>query len=734
MSRLASPSSEREFDSRRLLSVGRSQFRPVDGSGGAVSRQVASLRSMAHLRSWRSNRWTQLDRSYAPLVARASSGVAYLNCRNCRARIEVRKSGHSFTCTECQARYDAIRCKKCHGAYLTETPIWKRSTCPVCGFVESMRASTDATFDEINGLLNTEASNSRPNTPVNNAPAKKAPAKQTPAKKASAKQTPAKEAPAKQTPGKKSGAVLGNSDIPKLITVAAAVVPGLVALGVCAYQLSLPHVLFGYHYSTGNPYDDGVYLGAALHLVNGVLPYRDFVLLHPPGVPLLMTPVAALGRLIGTRDAMAWARVVTVLVAALNAVLAAIAVRHRGVGAMMIAGTALACFPLAVAADQSLLLEPYLVCFCLIGTIAMFSGGKLASSHRLALAGVAFGFAGACKIWAIFPILVALVVCLPRWKDLRTLVLGAIAGFVVPCLPFFVLAPYAFFHDVFVTQLAHTASGTAGASSSVRLLTLTGFWGISFLHTKTALALCFAIVLVILVSLVYGFSAFSPNTRADWFVLGCAVVTTTVMFLPSSYFDHYAYFPAAFVALLLGSCVSRAIRAFRTLDERFMGHLGYLVVPALVSLVAIAVLVPEQVSYARSYLSVSPEQPGTVVSRLTRPGACVVSNIVSVIVLADRFDPAKEGCPAVVDPFGVWQATFPSHPPPYPGPYPEPFVAKWGQWLNRASDVVLVGAKNGDLIPWSTELTSWFNNTFQSLYSQPGFYVYKHVGRAPPPA
>ena len=73
-----------------------------------------------------------------------------------------------------------------------------------------------------------------------------------------------------------------------------------------------------------------------------------------------------------------------------------------------------------------------------------------------------------------------------------------------------------------------------------------------------------------------------------------------------------------------------------------------------------------------------------------------MSNIVTVTILANRFDPAKEGCPAVVDPFGLWEATFPSHPPPYPGPYPEPFVAMWGQWLNRANDVVLVGAKSGD--------------------------------------
>ena len=576
-----------------------------------------------------------------------------------------------------------------------------------------MRSSADARFDEIDGLLTTEPSTS----PL------KAPAAKGPAKKARAAKGPAK----------KAALAPGDREISRLVTVAAVVVPGLVALGVCVYQLSLPNVLFGYHQSTGNPYDDGVYLGAALHLVNGVLPYRDFVLLHPPGVPLLMAPIAALGHVIGTRGAMAGARLVTVLVTGLNAALAAIAVRHRGFGAMMIAGTALACFPLAVAADQSLLLEPYLVCFCLIGTIAMFSGGKLASSHRLALAGVAFGFAGAVKIWAIFPILVALAVCLPRWKDLRTLVLGTLAGFIVPCLPFFLLAPHAFIHDVFVTQLAHTGSGAVGASSSVRLLTLTGFWGISFLHTKTALALCFAIVLVICVALVYGLSAHSPNTPADWFILGSAVVTTTVMFIPSSYFDHYAYFPAAFVALLIGSCAARAIRALGALDRRFVGRPAYLVVPALVSLVAIAVLVPEQVSYARSYLSYSPEEPGTIVNRLTPPGACVVSNIVTATILANRFDPAKEGCPAVVDPFGVWQATFPSHPPPYPGPYPEPFVATWGQWLNRANDVVLVGAKSGDLIPWSAALTTWFNNNFQPLYSQPGFYVYKHVGHAPPP-
>ena len=31
-------------------------------------------------------------------------------------------------------------------------------------------------------------------------------------------------------------------------------------------------------------YDDGVYFGSAIALLDGRVPYRDFLLLHPPGI------------------------------------------------------------------------------------------------------------------------------------------------------------------------------------------------------------------------------------------------------------------------------------------------------------------------------------------------------------------------------------------------------------------------------------------------------------------
>src|SRR5689334_22729672 len=74
-----------------------------------------------------------------------------------------------------------------------------------------------------------------------------------------------------------------------------ALVPGIVAGLLGAYVLSLPHALSGIHGSAekGN-YDDGIYFGAAIRLIHGWLPYRDFLLPHPPGLTVLLSPIAAL--------------------------------------------------------------------------------------------------------------------------------------------------------------------------------------------------------------------------------------------------------------------------------------------------------------------------------------------------------------------------------------------------------------------------------------------------------
>ena len=52
-----------------------------------------------------------------------------------------------------------------------------------------------------------------------------------------------------------------------LTTIAATwpvLLPALVALVICGYQLTRPHALAGVHGYTGYGYDDGVYLGTVL--------------------------------------------------------------------------------------------------------------------------------------------------------------------------------------------------------------------------------------------------------------------------------------------------------------------------------------------------------------------------------------------------------------------------------------------------------------------------------------
>ena len=82
----------------------------------------------------------------------------------------------------------------------------------------------------------------------------------------------------------------------------------LLAVGLRLYDLSRPGILLGI-----NEYDDGTDFGSAVRLVHGALPYRDFVMVQPPGITLLMLPVALVTKDMGTDIGMAVARVITAL-------------------------------------------------------------------------------------------------------------------------------------------------------------------------------------------------------------------------------------------------------------------------------------------------------------------------------------------------------------------------------------------------------------------------------------
>ena len=89
-----------------------------------------------------------------------------------------------------------------------------------------------------------------------------------------------------------------------------ALVLGLVALGISLWQLTDPGYL--------SLYNSGVYFAASFKFVQGVMPYRDFVFVQPPGLVVLLSPLALLGRALGAPHGFLAARLVTAFVGSAN--------------------------------------------------------------------------------------------------------------------------------------------------------------------------------------------------------------------------------------------------------------------------------------------------------------------------------------------------------------------------------------------------------------------------------
>ncbi len=207
---------------------------------------------------------------------------------------------------------------------------------------------------------------------------------------------------------------------PVTLVIAAAT---LLALGLRLYQLTRPGFLLSV-----TEYDDGPYFGSALRLVNGSLPYRDFLIVQPPGITLLMVPAALLSKVAGTAWAMAAGRILTAFAGAAAVTLAGLLVRHRGIFAVVVVCGISAVYSDSVQAAHTVLVEPWLVLFCLIGAVTVFDGDRLTTSTRRAGLGRrrVRVLAGAIEVWAIIP--VGIVIAVLSLRSVRRLAAFTSAG------------------------------------------------------------------------------------------------------------------------------------------------------------------------------------------------------------------------------------------------------------------------------------------------------------------
>ena len=517
-------------------------------------------------------------------------------------------------------------------------------------------------------------------------------------------------------------------------------------------------------YLTGvTEYDDGVYLGGAIRLLQGDLPYHDWAFVQPPGILVLMIPVALLTKVTTATHAMAAARILTALASTACVPLLGTLVRHRGALVTLVTCGILAVYPDDITTAHTLILEPWMNVLLLTGACLAFRQGRLAGSRRLLWAGAAIGAAGAVKFWAALPALVLLVVCLisvpgpVRWRRAGPYAAGVLAGFLVPTLPFALTAPVTFVRSTLLDQAARDGSYVP---VSMRLAHITGL--IDFLNgnghfsltaasrslfasggaattpSTSAGWLSYAVALLAAALVAAGYVARRVRpSPLEWFALVTAVLASAAVIMYSAFFYHYPDFGAPWIAIAAGgasAALSFRTLSFRTLSfrtqafqtrafrarasgwspRRLIGSIGF-----------VFFLLASFQAYEMSGLAAPDIYPDQAV---IPSGACVVTDQVSMALAANRFTPAAAGCPDVMDSLAE-TLVLSDGVSVQGGAASLPHVVAAWQSIFAKADYVWLSPNNARRIPWTPGLSSWFDAHFLKLDVAGGMgTVYKRVG------
>ena len=482
----------------------------------------------------------------------------------------------------------------------------------------------------------------------------------------------------------------------------------LLAVGLRLYDLSRPGYLFGI-----SEYDDGTDFGSAIRLVHGAVPYRDFIMVQPPGITLIMFPIALITKGMGTITGMAVARVFTALASAAAVPVAGLLTRHRGLFATLVACGVLAIYPDSVLAARTVLLEPWLVLFCLTGALAVFDRDEITGSwRRLLLGGILFGFAGAVKVWAILPVVVILALTARRPRRAAVYAAGVVLGFCVPVLPFALTAPATFYRSVIIAQLVRT--DLVRIPQGYRLQQMLGLVHTSQLATPPLVIISIVVVLALAaISLIGSRLAHSAPPALDWFVTGTCALVVAAFLWPADFYYHYAGFLAPFVGLVIALPVSRLLSALppdgtrrwiRPTRPRATGI-------AAVALVTLTVF--QVIAESHEYSGV-PASEIAQVQRIIPPGACVATDQASYTIAVNRFVSAVPGCSLMIDGVGTdYALSNGRNGETGAGSAPAVEAAWMAQF--RTAKYAWLTSQEYRRIPWTPRLRAYFRSHFTPL-------------------
>jgi alpha-1,2-mannosyltransferase len=419
----------------------------------------------------------------------------------------------------------------------------------------------------------------------------------------------------------------------------------LVAVALVAFAARLAVMVRGGGLSGSDGYDDSVYYAAATALIHGRLPYRDFVLLHPPGLLLALAPFAALAQLVSDRTGQELARLAFMALGALNAVLVMRVGRHFSPAAGLVAGVIYAVSYPALYSERTTTLEALgnttvLVALTLLTQPAPQWGVPRRWTRRLLVgAGVALGLGATVKIWGVVALTVFIIwVAWSAGPRAAAWLAGAAGATVVAvCLPFYLAAPSAMWRMVVLDQLGRPRSTSTWSS---RLSTMVGLkeWLPHPPHLVAQVAVT-AVLLLLVTAMVT--AARVPGARV---VVVLLTVHIGVLLASPNLYLHYASLVWAPGAVVLGLAAGQVWTGLRSRGS---------VVAAWVCLVA--VLGSAAIYGAPGILRGKGKHldPALAVAASGVPG-CITADdptyLIAMNVLSRNF---RAGCPVWIDPTGM---------------------------------------------------------------------------------
>lgn len=422
---------------------------------------------------------------------------------------------------------------------------------------------------------------------------------------------------------------------------------GVIAvIAVTAFSVRLWIALRGGGIQGTYGYDDGVYYAAASSFLEGRLPYRDFVLLHPPGIMLALTPFALLGRMTHDHVGFQAARVAWMLLGALNATLVVRLCRREGRAAAIAGGLLYALWTPVARTETTIRLEPLVTLGLLVALTLLGRPGATSSRRVLLWAGAALALSTSVKIWAVAP---ALLIVVWLWRRAGTkaagwLALGGLLGGAVVDGPFLLAARARMVRMVVLDQLGRGRTLVDTPARAAHVLVPVG--GIPDQWSPGPVVLAAALVALVLVAAVV------LGRAGGRFALSLLGVELLVLLFSPSFFRYYEAFAGPGLALVVASIA--AWLGDLPLRRLFFAPGG--VRRALVAVpLALGILAATAGSlFADSRDVMSGRFPARSLERSVSASRCVTSDSPDALILTDVFSrDLHRGCQVPVDLSGL---------------------------------------------------------------------------------